>query len=80
MEAMIKINASALINVQFIFNCLRVVRVRGNTFFVVREKKLLILAKPMEKKTQKMGKLKFKVAAALHEDYRQVDQIFFKEI
>ena len=32
-------NASALINFQFIFNCLRVVRVRGNTFFVVREKK-----------------------------------------
>lgn len=33
----------------------------------------------MEKK-QKMGKLKFKVAAALSEDYRQMDQIFFKEI
>lgn len=33
----------------------------------------------MEKKTN-MGRLKFKVAAALREDYRQMDQILFKEI
>ena len=31
-------------------------------------------------KKRKMEKLKLKVAAALREDYRQMDQIFFKEI
>lgn len=38
MEAMIKYKHSD--KFQFIFNCLRVVRVRENTFFVVREKKI----------------------------------------
>ena len=70
-EAMIKYKCSD--NFQFIFNCLSVVRVRENTFFAVREKKINF-GKAHGKKKTKMGKLKFKVAAALREDYRQIDQ------
>ena len=53
---------------------------KGKHIFCGKRKKIIDFGKAHGKKKQKMGKLKFKVAAALREDYRQMDQIFFKEI
>ena len=46
---------------------------RENTFFVEREEKKINFDKAHGKKKQ-MRKLKFKVAAALRVNYRQIDQ------